>query len=217
MDTNISSGLEYKAKKSFDYIVRYCNHIGIYESIAEVNDFLDEAASDIEQSPASAVFPENFKNQVAYAIRKTVTRGFVSSEFVINADFLARRFEHYFMLCSGLLDSRGEWVDAEARLKAETILGMPVESPLDDVGLLYKLARKNHSSSLSKCLCELDDRLYAETVTMPDGKTVISDIGDRISWNRKRVAQGYWNELSSEGMFFSLLTSLVFYCVCAIT
>lgn len=199
------------AKIALEYIVNCCNRIGAYYGTSDVYNYLEQVASDIEKSPTTLVFPDRYTDYVSYAIRMILSDALVSAPSAIASEYLAIRFEYYFRILSGKLNGDGTWLTEQAKKESECILNKrKLGWRLNNVAQAYKLLKHNQSLSVSKYFAELDKKLYQTPTTMLDN-TVISNIGDRIHWIRKRVAHGYWGDSSSEGMFFSLLTALIFY------
>ncbi len=199
------------ADRAAGYIETYCSHGNSNSVTEDVFNFLEQAALDMEHSPRSGLLFERQKNQVVDALRKIVIRGFISSEFAIASNYLAARFEGYFRILSGLMDGDGGWKSADAKLAAEQLTGMTFDDRVDDVALAYNLVRYNQTLPVARYLTELDAKLYTTPFIAPDDNTVITNIGERIKRNRVKVQQGYWSECSFEGIFFSLLTALIFY------
>jgi hypothetical protein len=68
----------------------------------------------------------------------------------------------------------------------------------------------NASIPLSQHCSALDATIYAIPTTVAGGKT-IADLGDRIEFGRHAVGHGHWGDISSEALFYGLMTALVFY------
>ena len=68
----------------------------------------------------------------------------------------------------------------------------------------------NKSSTISQRCTKLDNRLYPRPIIMPD-KSEITDVGDRIEYIRNRVAHGHWGDISSEAIFYGLMTAIIFH------
>jgi hypothetical protein len=52
--------------------------------------------------------------------------------------------------------------------------------------------------------------LYATQNTLANNN-VVENIGDRIEFGRLVVGHGHWGDISSEAIFYGLLTGIVFY------
>jgi len=56
----------------------------------------------------------------------------------------------------------------------------------------------------------LDRRLYPSRTTAGQS-FVIQHVGDRIEFGRHSAGQGHWGDISSEAVFYGLMTAAIFY------
>ncbi len=68
----------------------------------------------------------------------------------------------------------------------------------------------NQSHALVQHSAALDNALYSTPTTVV-GPMTVTDIGDRIEFGRHAVVHGQWGDMSSEALFYGLMTSLMFY------
>ena len=195
-----------------DYITSCCARIGAFKGPTSVHACLKDVASEMAVAEPSAVFPERHIEHVAYAVDMVASHVFTSPPAAIAAVYLATRFEFYFRTISGKLSGDGTWVApsaqgaARAALKDPRIGGKRISS----VGLAYKIMKLDGSLPLVKHCMSLDDTLCSGPTRVVGGIS-ITDIGDRIEFGRHAVGHGHLGDISSEGVFYGLMTALVFY------
>lgn len=194
--------------EAIDHITNCCPHIGAFSATSDVYCFLKRVALDISSSKGSVVFPSRYFEHVAYAVDMIASNDVMSPPAAIASVYLNTRFEFYFRILSGKLNAEGKWTSPEAKNIAKDALKMEkLGNQISNVAQAYKIMKIDQSLSLSKHCTELDNVLYSSPGTVSE----IKDIGDRIKWCRDRVAHGHWGDISSEGIFYGLLTALVFY------
>jgi hypothetical protein len=55
------------------------------------------------------------------------------------------------------------------------------------------------------------DKAIQPTPTKAAGEIEIADIGDRIAFGRHSAGHDYWGDISSEAVFYGLVTAIIFY------
>ncbi len=163
-------------------------------------------------SKETRVFPNRYREHVAYAIKMIALNSFTSSPAAVASVYLNTRFEFYFRILSGRLNADGTWITPQVRNTATKLLNNNSlgKTRINDVTLAYKIMKINQSLSISKHCNKIDCILYPNPVKMPDG-SYINDIGDRIKYLRVRSSHGHWGDISAEGIFYGLMTAIVFY------
>jgi len=199
-------------EEAIKYLTNFCSRIGAFRGTTDVNKFLKRVASDISISKESAVFPSRYREHVAYAVDMVASNFFTSPPAAIASVYLNTRFEFYFRILSRKLNEDGTWITPQEKILSKATLGdnRLDRNRVDSVALAYKILKIDKSISISKHCDKLDNILYSIPITMPDGY-VIADIGNRIEYTRHRVAHGQWGDISSEAIFYGLMTAIVFY------
>src|SRR5262249_17351479 len=141
------------------YIKTHCQYMGSYAGDGSPFRFLAWVADEMAAAPHSDLFPERYKEHVAYAVRMIARHGFLEPPAAIAAVYLATRFEFFFRLLSGKLKSDGRWIDAAAKAAAKTTL--PGVDGLDrgkvtNVAVAYKLMKLDQSRPAARVFAELD-------------------------------------------------------------
>ena len=193
--------------EAINYIINCCPHIGSFFGTGDVYRFLKRVASEMNDSQNTEIFPSRYKEHVVYAINMIASNEVMSSPSVIASEYLVNRFEFYFRILSGKLNGDGTWVTPQARDEAKNILNIPMSKCVSNVATTYKILKLNQSCSIYSYCVELDRSLYPSRGV----SSSIKDIGDRIRWSRNRASHGQWGDISSEGIFYGLLTALFFY------
>jgi hypothetical protein len=199
--------------KAIKYVIDSCARIGSFYGTTDVYNFLKIVAKDISDAKDSAIFQGRYKEHVAYAVNMIASNGFTSPPAAIASEYLNTRFEFYFRILSGKLNGDGTWIDETLKDIAFSSLGDSriKNKRINDVALTYKIMKLNRLLPLVKHCEEIDRILYPSPVRMPDKRTFLGDIGDRIKYLRVRSAHGYWGDISSEAVFYGLMTAIVFY------
>jgi hypothetical protein len=139
------------------------------------------------------------------------SNGFLSPPAAVSSVYLATRFEFYFRLLSGRLNGDGTWVSETAQQAARAKLGdQRLKSPrISRVSLAYEVMRLGTSRILPYCAL-LDRTLYSSPIKAT-GAFAIKHVGNRIEFGRDAVGHGHWGDISSEAVFYGLMTAVVFY------
>ena len=58
------------------------------------------------------------------------------------------------------------------------------------------------------------DKAILPAPIMAVGSFEVADIGDRIAFGRHSAGHGLWGDISSEAVFYGLVTAIVFYNQC---
>jgi hypothetical protein len=175
--------------------------------------FLAQLADDIAAAEHTILFPERYKEHVAYAVGMVARHGFLEPPAAIAALFLATRFEFFFRLLSGKLDGGGTWLnkatDQPAAVAALGKKGLKGDR-VSDVAITYKLMKLNQTCQAARVFDALDKVILPSPITAVGGFKV-ADIGDRIAFGRHSAGHGLWGDISSEAVFNGLVTAVIFY------
>lgn len=191
-----------KTEKAINFIKNSCPRIGGFYGTNEVYEFIDLTSQDIIKENASSLFPERYKEHIAYALSTISKNGFLSPPSAVASAYLVTRFEFFFRLLSGFLKADGNWVSLGKKDEVFIKLGSVNEQ---EIGTVYKILKLNKSLYLTKIFEDLDQSLFINS------QSKIKDIGDRIAWCRHRSSHGEWGDISSEAVFYGLVTALIFY------
>jgi hypothetical protein len=198
-----------KAQQAADFIVSHCPHVGAFHGSGEPYGFLQETAQQMREAQPTSVFPARYIEHVAYAVDLVGRNMFTTPPAAVASVYLATRFEFYFRLLSGNLNGDGTWISEPARQVALTTLGgkrLKNKVGISSVSLAYEVMRLGTSKVLPYCAL-LDRTLYPSPIK--GGR--IKHVGDRIEFGRNAVGHGHWGDMSSEAVFYGLITAIVFY------
>ena len=101
------------------YITTCCQNCGAFSGTDAPYVFLKNLASQIQESKPSKVFPDRYKEHVAYAVDMVASNQFLSPPAAIASFYLVTRFEFYFRILSGKLNGDGTWISSEAKSTAQ--------------------------------------------------------------------------------------------------
>jgi hypothetical protein len=195
------------------YIKTHSRHIGSYSGDMMPYRFLAQVAQEITAAPHTDLFPKRYKEHVAYALGMVARHHFLEPPAAIAAVYLATRFEFFFRLLSGKLKKDGSWlnkaVDQPAAVKAlgkKSLKGKRVS----DVAVAYKLVKLDLSRPAARVFDSLDKAILPAPI-MAVGNFEVKDIGDRIAFGRHSAGHGQWGDISSEAVFYGLVTAIIFY------
>jgi hypothetical protein len=195
------------------YIRTHCPHIGSYSGDFGPHSFLARVAEEMTVAPHSDLFPDRYKEHVAYALGMVGRHGFLESPAAVAAVYLATRFEFFFRLLSGKLTRDGRWLnkagDRPAAVRALGEKGLK-ENRVSDVAVTYKLMKLDQSRAAARVFDSLDKAILPTPIIAVGGFR-IADIGDRIAFGRHSAGHGLWGDISSEAVFYGLVTAIVFY------
>jgi hypothetical protein len=195
------------------YIRTHCPYIGSYAGDSSPFSFLARVTEEMAAAPNTDLFPDRYKEHVAYAIGMVARHGFLEPPAAIAAVYLATRFEFFFRLLSGKLKKDGTWLNkAVDQAAAVVILGKKglKGNRVSDVATTYKLMKLDLSRPAARVFDVLDKALFPTPITAVGGFR-IADIGDRIAFGRHSAGHGLWGDISSEAVFYGLVTAIVFY------
>jgi hypothetical protein len=199
--------------EAVEYIKTHCKHLGRYHGDGSPQRFLARIAAEMAVAPHTDLFPDRYKEHVVHALAMVAGHGFLDSPAAIAAAYLATRFEFYFRLLSGKLKSDGTWlnkaVDQPAAIAALGERGLKGKR-VSDVAVTYKLMKLNHSRPAARVFDTLDKAVLPVPI-VPVGNSEVADIGDRIAFGRHSAGHGLWGDISSEAVFYGLVTAIVFY------
>ncbi len=201
-----------RTQHALDFITTCCRGVGAFYGTTAVNQYLKETASDIKASGPSAVFPDRYIEHVAYAVDMVASNMFLSPPAAIASVYLATRFEFYFRILSGKLNSDGTWISLSARETAQAAIkdNRLGRNRISSVALAYKIMKLDQSHKIVQACTALDNSLYS-TPTIVVGCVPVADIGDRIEFGRHAVGHGHLGDISGEALFYGLMTAVVFY------
>lgn len=195
------------------YIRTHCQHMGSYAGDGSPYGFLARVAEEMAPAPPTAMFPDRYKEHVAYAVSTVARHGFLEPPAAVAAVYLATRFEFFFRLLSGKLKGDGTWVNKAAdQPSAVAALGKKglKGNRVSDVAVTYKLMKLDRSRRAAQVFDALDKAILPAPIAAAGGFRV-ADIGDRIAFGRHSAGHGLWGDISSEAVFYGLVTAIVFY------
>lgn len=197
-----------QSQQAVKFIESHCANVGAFRGTTAVNQFLAQTAEEMNRAVPSDVFPDGYINNVACALEMVARNFFTMPPAAIASFYLATRFEFYFRILSGKLNADGTWVslDAQEQARAKVEDSRIERDRISDVALTYEIMKLEQSSSFVEHCTYLDDALYSMS-TPPDPK----HLGDRIKFARHPASHGQWDDISSEGLFYGLMTALLFY------
>jgi len=201
-----------RTQQARDFITSCCRSVGAFQGTSDVCRHLKETASEMAVSAPSDVFPGRYIEHVAYAVNMVACNMFTSPPAAIASVYLATRFEFYFRILSGKLNGDGRWLSPAARSAAQAAINDERlrNKRISSVALTYKIMKLDQSRPIVQHCTALDNALYSTPTTVV-GPMTVADIGDRIEFRRNAVGHGHWGDISAEGLFYGLMTSLVFY------
>jgi hypothetical protein len=201
--------------KAVGYITTHCQLMGSFAGDHAPYAFLAQVADEMAAAKHTDLFPDRYKEHVAYAVGMIARHRFLEPPAAIAAVYLATRFEFFFRLLSGKLKGDGTWlnqaVDQRAAVaalgkKAHKLRGTRVS----DVAVTYKLMKLNQTLLTARVFDALDKAIYSVPITAVGGFEV-ADVGDRIAFGRHSAGHGLWGDISSEAVFYGLVTAIIFY------
>jgi len=197
--------------EAIKYLTTCCRNIGAFYGTGAPYVFLKNVASQIEQSKPSKVFPGRYKEHVAYAVDMVASNQFLSPPAAIASVYLATRFEYYFRILSGKLKTDGTWISSTAKSDARAAMNnKEVSDRVSNVSLAYQIMMTDTSLQIVQQCAKIDKCLYQKPITLANN-TNVHNIGERIAFTRHRASHGHWGDISSEAVFYGLLTGIVFY------
>jgi hypothetical protein len=196
-----------------DYIRNHCRFIGSYFGDGSPYRFLARVAEEMTVAPHTPLFPHRYKEHVAYALGMVTQHNFLEPPAAIAAVYLATRFEFFFRMLSGKLKKDGTWlnkvVDQPAAVAALGEKGLK-GNRVSDVAVTYKLMKLDLSRPVARVFDALDRAILPAPITAV-GDFRVADIGDRITFGRHSAGHGLWGDISSEAVFYGLVTAIIFY------
>lgn len=196
------------------YIKTHCPGIGSYQGDLSPYLFLRRVEHDIDAAKPSPLFPQRYKEHVACAVGMVGRHGFLEPPAAIASVYLATRFEFFFRLLSGKLRGDGTWlnkpVDQPAAVAALGPKGLEGKTRVSDLAVTYKLMKLNQSLPVAQVFDSLDRAILPTPVQVAD-KSYIKDVGDRIAYCRHSAGHGWQGDISSEAVFYGLVTAIIFY------
>lgn len=199
--------------EAVEFIKTHCSHMGSYHGDFSPHMFLARVADEMTSAPHTDLFPDRYKEHVAYAMGMVACHRFREPPAAIAAVYLATRFEFYFRLLSGKLKGDGTWLneafDKPAAIAALGKTGLK-QKCVSNVAVTYKLMKLNHARPAAHVFSSLDKAIFPTRI-VASSTSQIADIGDRIAFSRHSAGHGLWGDISSEAVFYGLVTAIVFY------
>ena len=202
-----------KTDKAVGYIMTHCRFIGSFAGDGAPYGFLAHVADEMADAKHTELFPDCYKEHVAYAVGIVAQHGFLEPAAAIAAVNLVTRFEFFFRLLSGKLKGDGTWLNkAVDQPTVVATLGKKgvQRDRVSDVAVAYKLMKLDQSRPAARVFDSLDKAIYSVPMTAVGGFKV-ADIGDRIAFGRHSTGHGYWGDISAEAVFYGLVTAIIFY------
>ncbi|HVU90284.1 MAG TPA: hypothetical protein VHD36_23335 [Pirellulales bacterium] len=204
-----------RSNEAVGYIKSHCPRIGSFAGDNAPQLLLAEVADELAAADCSDLFPGRYKEHVAYALSMVAQHRFLEPPAAIAAVYLSTRFEFFFRMLSGVLNPNGTWVDPlHGRDRAQAALGehslKNCKKGVSNVSTAYKLMKLNTSQRAAGVFDDLDRTLFA-TPTIVGSRGTILDIGERIAWCRHEASHGQVGDISSEAIFYGLVTAIIFY------
>lgn len=182
-----------RSDKAVSYIMTHCRFMGSFAGDGAPYGFLAQVADEMAAAKHTALFPDRYKEHVAYAVGMVARRGFLEPPAAIAAVYLATRFEFFFRVLSGKLKGDGTWLNkavdqpvAVATLGKKGLQGDRVS----DVAVTYKLMKLNQSRPAAGVFDTLDKAIFSVPIKAVDGFHV-ADIGDRIAFGRHSAGHAF--------------------------
>lgn len=201
-----------RAQQAIDFITSCCATVGAFRGTSDVHNYLAATATEMAAAKSSDIFPDRYIEHVAYALGMVAGNIFTTPPAATASVYLATRFEFYFRKLSGKLNADGTWISSAAQQAARSAINDSRlgRNRISSVALTYKIMKLNQSRPIVQHCTALDNTLYSTPTTVV-GPMTVADIGDRIEFGRHAVGHGQWGDISSEAMFYGLMTSLVYY------
>jgi len=193
------------------WIVEFCPSVGSYSGTFEPYPFLSNYADVIEKTPNSDLFFDRQKEHIAHAMRMIAGSRFTDPPAAVASVYLATRMEFFFRILSGVLKFDGTWKEEEIRvLYKQKFLALPdLRRQVNDVAIAFKIAIADPANERTSHLRDLEQRIAAKIKGRYPNVPYL-DIGDRIALLRHPGAHGEWGDLSSDAVFYGLLTVVIF-------
>ncbi len=200
-----------RAPQAADFIVSCCPRIGQFFGTSDPCEYLKTTAMQMSVAKPTDVFPSRYIEHVAFAIETVASNEFMSPPSAVASVYLATRFEFYFRVLSKKLDGNGKWLSESDQRTAFKEIGdrRLKKDRISSVALAYKLMTIEPSKVSEHCIT-LDKILFSKTMPAK-GRQSFSDLGERIEFGRNSVGHGCWGDISSESIFYGLLTAIIFH------
>lgn len=201
-----------RSRQAIDFITSRCRRVGAFFGSTEAHFYLKDTAEEMASARPSPVFPDRYLEHVAYAVDLAATHPFLTPPAALASVYLATRFEYYFRILSGKLNGDGTWTSPDGQEAAFAAINdrRIRRDRISSVALAYRIMMLDETQPIVKHCQELDNTLYATPATVTGPRTV-RNIGDRIEFGRHATGHGHWGDMSSEAVFYGLMTALVFY------
>jgi hypothetical protein len=200
-----------KAQQAAEFIVSHCPNVGAFNGTGEPYGFLQETAEAMRIAKPTPVFHERYIEHVAYAMDMVARNWFLSPPAAVASVNLATRFEFYFRVLSEKLAGDGTWLSLSAQQTARAQIQDQrlSRSRISSVALAYEVMKLGTAKAVPYCAW-LDHTLYASPITASNNFT-ITTVGDRIEYGRHAVGHGQRGDISAEGVFYGLMTAVIFH------
>ena len=200
-----------KSQIAANFIISHCPNVGAFSGTGDPYDFLRETVDEMRRSKPTAVFPDRYIEHVAHAVEMVATNIFLSPPAAVASVYLATRFEFYFRVLSKKLNADGTWISQSEKASAQSAIKDQRlnRTRIFSVALAYEIMKLGSSKVIPYCTL-LDKTLYPSPITAVGGFSIAS-VGNRIEFCRHSVGHGHWGDISSESVFYGLMTAVIFY------
>ena len=146
-------------EEAIKYLTTCCRNIGAFSGTGAPYTFLKSLASQIEQSKPSKVFPDRYKEHVAYAVNMVAFNLFLSPPAAIASLYLATRFEFYFRILSGKLNGDGTWISSETKSTAQAAIDdrRLKKERISSLSLAYRIMMTDSSLQIVQQFNKIDN------------------------------------------------------------
>jgi hypothetical protein len=175
--------------------------------------FLVLLGREIASSEDTPLFGMRQKEHVGHAVEQVGANGVLSPPAAIASFFLATRFEYYFRRLGTSLNPDGSWVSSQAKAEAQVAVrdDRLRAKRVSDVSLAYRLMLLNQTSQVVQHFAKLDQLLAPHCPRLEQVPTTHHDVGSRIALLRHPTSHGFFDDASSEGLFYGLVMGIIFY------
>ena len=187
-------GTSYLTVQTLHEIDRIKRCMGSFAGDSAPYGFLAQVADEIAAAKHTDLFPDRYKEHVAYTVGMVARHGVLEPPAASAAVYLATRFEFFFRVLSGKLQGDGTWLHkavdqpvAVATLGKKGLQGDRVS----DVAVTYKLMKLNQSRPAAGVFDTLDKAICSVPLKAVGGFH-IADIGDRIAFGRHSAGHALW-------------------------
>lgn len=186
-----------------------CPTIGASSVHPDVREFLEMVIAEAGAWPRGMANNHRRLEHILYAMKSFAGphSAFATSPGALAATYLLTQLEYIFRLLGSHLNSEGAFKTTTEREDARAALGIcDLRNEIYRIHLTYKIMLLNPTCHAVRHFASLDRVLPKSTI--PTGAK-LNDIGDRLAYMRDPAAHGAAPDISSEGLFYSLLMAMV--------